>query len=63
MIGELRDRAMTRVYIGIASRDRPKMVSELLDSVARLDTEANLELAIILVENGNGEVLRQAVER
>ncbi|MER9171889.1 glycosyltransferase family 2 protein [Mesorhizobium australicum] len=63
MIGELRDGAVTRVYIGIASRDRPKMVSELLDSVARLDTDANLELAIILVENGNGEVLRQAAER
>ncbi|PBB65936.1 hypothetical protein CK228_24690 [Mesorhizobium sp. WSM4312] len=63
MIREPRAKAMTRVYIGIASRDRPRMVSELLDSIGRLEIEADLELAIILVENGNGEVLRQAVER
>lgn len=63
MIREPPAKAMTRVYIGIASRDRPKMVSELLDSIGRLETKANLELEIILVENGNGEVLRQVVER
>lgn len=53
--------AVTRICIGIASRDRPKMVAELLDSIGRLEM-ANLELAIILVENGDGEVLRPAVD-
>jgi glycosyltransferase involved in cell wall biosynthesis len=51
---------MSRVCIGIASRDRPRMVAELLSSIGRLETAA--EMDIILVENGDGEMLRPVVD-
>lgn len=39
------------------------MVSDLLDSIGRLEIAADMTVSVVLVENGDGQVLRQAVDR